>query len=195
MSKVVAALGGLRPQPGGANRVPQHVARTTARLPQDRFQLRKRELNRIEIGTVFREKPELGADVFDRAPHRRTLVTRQVIHDDDVSGRERRREDLLDVREETGPIDRPIKYRGSDEARYAQRPEKRRRMPAPIWRVVGDAGAVQAPAVTPNQIRPDATFIEKHEARGIERRRCRVPRRPGQDDVSAIVFRRAYRFF
>jgi hypothetical protein len=60
--------------------------------------------------------------------------------------------------------------------------------------VVGDAGAVAAAAITPNQIGADATFIEKNETTGIERRRRRMPSRPREGDISAIVFRRAYRF-
>jgi len=195
MSKVVAAFGRLVARHGGADRVPQDFPRATARRPQDRLQLRKRQFNRIEIGAVFRQKPELGADVLNRPSDRWTLVTGQVVHDDDVAGGERRRQDLLDVREEAGAIDRTIKHGGRGEAGDAQRAEKRGRVPAPIRRVVGDPCAVEAPAIAANQIRPDATFIEKHEARGIERRGRDVPRGPREDDISASVFRRAYRFF
>lgn len=195
MSKVVAALGRLVARHGGADRGPQDLPRATARLPQDRLQLRKRQFNRIEIGTVFRQKPELGADVLNRPSDRWTLMTGQVVHDDDVAGGERRRQDLLDVREEARAIDRTIKHGGRGEAGDAQRAEKGGRVPAPIRRVVGDAGAVEAATIAANQICPDATFIEKHEARRIERRRRGVPGGPREDDVSAIVFRRADRFF
>ena len=195
MSKVVAALGRRVARHGGADRVPQDLPRATARLPQDRLQLRKRQFNRIEIGTVFRQKPELGADVLNGPPDRWTLVTGQIVHDDDVAGGERRRQDLFDVGEEARAIDGAIKHGGRGKAGDAQRAEKRRRVPAPIWRVVGDAGAVETAAVAPNQIRTDATFIEKDEARGIEGGRRGKPGYPREDDVSAIVFRCAYRFF
>ena len=63
----------------------------------------------------------------------------------------------------------------------------RGRRPAP--------GAGQPAAIAANQIGPHTTLIEKHEARGIERRRRGAPDRAGEADVSAIVFRRVYRFF
>ena len=195
MSKVVAAFGWIIAGHGGANCVPQDLPCATAGLAQDRLQLRKRQLNRIEVRTVFRQKPELRADGFDRSSHRGALVTREVVHDDDVARRERWRQDLLDVGQKTGAVDRAIKHGRRGEACHAQRPEKRRGVPAAIRRVVGDPGAGQPAAIAANQIGPHTTLIEKHEARGIERRRRGAPDRAGAADVSAIVFRRVYRFF
>ena len=143
MSKGVAALGRIIARPGGANGVPQDLPCATAGLAQDRLQLRKRQLNRIEVRTVFRQKPEWRADGFDRSSHRGALVTRQGVHDDDVAGRERWHQDLLDVGQTTGAVDRPIKHGRRDEACHAQRPAKRRGVPAAIRRVVGDPGAGQ----------------------------------------------------
>ncbi len=60
---------------------------------------------------------EVGADLFNRPADRRALVTRQVVHDDDVAGGERRRQDLLDVCEEAGAIDWPIKHGGGGSGR------------------------------------------------------------------------------
>ena len=89
--------------------MPQDLPCATAGLAQDRLQLRKRQLNRIEVRTVFRQKPAWRADGFDRSSHRGALVTRQVVHDD-VAGRERWHQDLLDVGQQTGAVDRPIKH-------------------------------------------------------------------------------------
>ena len=122
-------------------------------------------------------------------------MTREVVHDDDVARRERWRQDLLDVGQKTGAVDRAIKHGRRGEACHAQRPEKRRGVPAAIRRVVGNPGAGQPAAIAANQIGPHTTLIEKHEARGIERRRRGAPDRAGAADVSAIVFRRVYRFF
>ena len=108
---------------------------------------------------------------------------------------ERWHQALLDVGQQTGAVDRPIKHGWRGEACHAQRPEKRRGVPAAIRRVVWDPGAGQPAAIAANQIGPHTTLIEKHEARGIERRRRGAPGRAGEADVSAIVFRRVYRFF
>ena len=195
MLKVVAALGRFEARQTRADGGPQHLARTTARLPQDRFQLRKRVLDRIQIGTVFREKPERRADVFNRAADCRTLVTRQIVHDEDVAGRERRDQDLFDVREEAHAVDRAVKNGRGGEPGHAERREKRRGVPASIRRMVGNAGAVQPAAIPPHEVGAHATFIEKHETRGIEPGGRGVPRDPRERDISAIVFRCAYGFF
>ena len=195
MLKVVAALGRLKARQRCANRGPQELAGATAGLPQNRFQLRKGVLDRIQIRTVFREIPKTRAGTRDGPADHGTLVTRQVVHDDDVAGRQRRDQDLLDVGEEAGPIDRAIKHGRRGEARHAQGGEKRRGLPAAVGRVVGHAGAVEAAAVPAYEVSPHATFIEKHEARGIERRRGGLPGGAGERDVSAIVLGRAYRFF
>ena len=100
-----------------------------------------------------------------------------------------------DVGEETCAVDRTIKDRRGREAGHAQRGQKRGRVPAPVRRMVRDARPVQPAAIPTDEVRPDATFIEKHQARRIEGRRHGVPRRPRQGDVRAIVFRRADRFF
>ena len=149
----------------------------------------------LKSGLYFGRNQSCAPTGFDRSSHRGALVTRQVVQDDDVARRERWRQDLLDVGQKTGAVDRPIKHGWRGEACHAQRPEKRRGVPAAIRRVVGDPGAGQPTAIAANQIGPHTTLIEKHEARGIERRRRGAPGRAGAADVSAIVFRRVYRFF
>ena len=195
MSKAVAAFGWIIAGHGGANCVPQDLPCATAGLAQDRLQLRKRQLNRIEVRTVFRQKPELRADGFDRSSHRGALVTREVVHDDDVARRERWRQDLLDVGQKTGTVDRPSNTAGAVRpvTRNAPRNVVVCQRPSGVWS--GTPGAGQPAAIAANQIGPHTTLIEKHEARGIERRRRGAPDRAGAADVSAIVFRRVYRFF
>ena len=93
-------------------------------------------------------------------------MTRQVVHDDDVARGERRREDLLDVGEETCAVDRTIKDRRGREAGHAQRGQKRGRVPAPVRRMVRDARPVQPAAIPTDEVRPDATFIENTRRAG-----------------------------
>ena len=64
-----------------------------------------------------------------------------------------------------------------------------------VRRVIVDAGAPPTPAVAPQQVRRDPAFVEKNEARGVNRRRDVSPVRPGRGDVRPILFGSAYRFF
>ena len=61
--------------------------------------------------------------------------------------------------------------------------------------MIADAGAARAPAVPAQEIRRDAGFIEKDEARRVPRRRRRLPVLARGGDVGPVVFGRAYRFF
>ena len=79
-----------------------------ARGAQERFQFGKRELNRIEIGTVRREEPQGRTHVFDRGPDFRLLMDREVVENDDIAWSQAGHQDLFDVREETRAIDGPI---------------------------------------------------------------------------------------
>ena len=58
------------------------VARTGG--AQERFQFGERQFDRIEVRTVRREESHEGAHVLDRGPHRRLLVDREVVEDDDI---------------------------------------------------------------------------------------------------------------
>ena len=62
-------------------------------------------------------------------------------------------------------------------------------------RTIVDACAAPAPAVAPEPVRRDSTFIEKREAGWVNRRSDASPIRPGGGDVGAILFGRARRFF
>ena len=119
----------------------------------------------------------------------------QVVHDDDVTGAERRHEPLLDVGEEARTVDRPIEDGRRRQTGHPQGRDEGRRVPASIRRVIGDAHAALAPAVPPDQIGADAAFIEKEEAARIQRRRRGLPGDPCQRHVRARVLGRVYRFF
>ena len=92
------------------------VEAARSRGAQEGFQLRKREFDRIEVRTVRRQKAEPGADAFNRGLDVRLFVHREVVEDDDVAGAQRRDEDLLDVREERGVVDRAVEDRGRRQA-------------------------------------------------------------------------------
>ena len=74
----------------------------------ERFQFREGQFNRIEIRAIGRQEAEMGADGFDRCTHGGLFVDGEVIEDDDIAWAQRRDQDLIDVREEAGIIDRSV---------------------------------------------------------------------------------------
>jgi hypothetical protein len=78
---------------------------------QKGFELRECEFNRIEIGTVGRQEAELRPGAFDRRADLRLFVHGEVVQDDHVTSPKRGHEDLLDVGEKAGIVDRTIEHR------------------------------------------------------------------------------------
>ena len=81
------------------------------RCAEECLQFRERLFDRVEIWTVRRKKPQVGADVLNRGADLRLSVHRQVIEDHDVAAAECGRQNLFDVGEEAGVVDRPVEHR------------------------------------------------------------------------------------
>ena len=99
------------------------------RRAEERFQFGEGQFDRIEVGTVGRQKAELGADRFDRGAHRGLFVDGEVVEDDDIARAQRRDQDLLDVGEERRRVDRAVEDGRRAEAVEAQRRDDGVRLP------------------------------------------------------------------
>ena len=195
MAEVIAALGWGEARDTLAQQRPKRVNRATPRGAHQRFELREAELDRIEIGTVGRQVAQGGAGGFDRVLDAVDMMRREVIGEDDVAGRERGDEDLGDVGEKAVAIHRAVDHPRCGQPGDAQAGDKGAGLPPSHGGMVADPVAAWAAAVPPQQIRGDAGFIEKDEARGVPGRRGRLPLVPRGGDVGPVVFGRAYRFF
>ena len=123
------------------------------------------------------------------------LVHAEVIRDDDVARPQRGHQDLVDVGQEAGAVDRAIEDARRGQAGDPERREKRTGLPSRARRVIVDPGATRGAAVPPEEIGGDAGFVEKDEAGGIPGGRPGVPRAARGRDVRPIVFGRPHRFF
>lgn len=166
-----------------------------SRRPQERFQLRERHFDRIEIGTVGRQKTEARADAFDRGLHLRLLVHREVVEYDDVAGPQRRREYLLDVGEKRGVVERAIEDRRGLQPVDAERRDDGVRLPVPTRRVVLQATAPKAPPVATEEIGRDARLVDEDVPARIMQRERVLPVSARGRDIRAPLFVGVDRFF
>ena len=166
-----------------------------ARGPQKRLQLRKRKFDRIEVGTVGRQKAETGADPLNGGLHVRLLMHGKVIEHDDVAGPQRGDEHLLDIGEKRGVVDRPIEDRRGVQPVHAQGGDHRVRVPMPIGRVVAQPEAPRAAAVAADQVGGDARLVDEDVAARIVQGKGVLPPPPRGGDISAPLFVGEYRFF
>ena len=84
--------------------------------PHEGFQLRERQLDRIEIRAIGRQEAELRADGFERRAHRRLFVDGEIVEHDHIAGAERGHQDLLDVGEKRRIVDRSVEHGRSGKA-------------------------------------------------------------------------------
>ena len=195
MPDVVATLGGGEARQTLAEEWPERVDRATAGLANDGFQFGEAQLDRVEVGTVWRQEPQRRAGRFNGGPDAVDLVGGEIIGDDDVAGLQRRDEDLFDVGEEAGPVHGASEDSGGGEPRHPQRGDEGAALPPPLGRVIGDPLAARPAPIAADQIGGDPAFIEKDEVGRVEGRGGRRPLRARGRDVGAIVFGRAHRFF
>jgi hypothetical protein len=77
------------------------------------FILAKALFDRIEVWRVGGQEEEVGFCDVDGGANGAAFMTAEVLHDDNVAGRERREEKLLDISAEACAIDRPSMTHGA----------------------------------------------------------------------------------
>ena len=165
------------------------------RGPDEGFQLREGEFDRIEIRAVGWQEAELGADGFDRRAHRRLFVDGEIVEHDHIAGAQRGDQDLLDVGEKRRIVDRSVEDGRGREAVESQRRDDGVRLPMTAGRVITQARAAQTAAVPTEQIRRDPAFIQKQILRHVPERLPGLPLPPGRGDIRPTLLVGVYRFF
>jgi len=77
--------------------------------------------DRIEVWAIGRQEQELGPRCPDSLAHGLAFVAAEIVHDDDVSGRQGGHEELLDIGEKELAVDRPVEHTGRIDPVMAQR--------------------------------------------------------------------------
>ena len=125
------------------------VEATRPRRSEKRLQFGEREFNRVEVRTVGGQKTDLRADRFNRGADRCLFVNDEVVEDDHITRAERRDQHLFDVGQERRIVDRSIEDRRRAQAVEPERGDHRVVLPMATRRVIMQAGADRAAAVSP----------------------------------------------
>ena len=169
-----------RPRPGGA---------------QECLQFGEGQFDRIEVWTVGWQEAELGPDRFDRRTNLGLSVHRQVVEDDDIAGLEHGHQHLLDIRAETGGVDRPVEDRWRREAAGGERRDDRVRLPVAARGMITQPNAAQTAPVAAQQVGRDAALIDEQILMRVVHRLGAAPAAPLSDDVGPSLFVGVYGFF
>ena len=108
-----------------------------------------------------------GANGFVDRP---ALVRAQIVHDDDVAWLQCRRENLLDIGEETLAVDRPVEHEGRRDLVASQGGEEGHGFPMPMRRLGDRRRAAFVPAVRARHIGLGPGLVDEDETFWIESR-------------------------
>ena len=165
------------------------------RRSEERLQFSEREFNRVEVGTVGRQKPDLRADGFNRGADRRLFVDDQVVEHHDGAGAQRRDQDLLNIGEETRVVDGIIEDGRRPQAVQPQRGNHGGGLPVAAGRVIVEPLAARTASVAPQQIGGHSTFVEEHVLPDVMEREPLAPPAPIGGDIRPSLLVGVYRFF
>ena len=142
---------------------PAHVIEgARACRAEKRLQFGEGEFDRIEVGAVRREKPEMGADGFDGGTNLRLFMYREIIEHHDVAGAQRGDQDRFDIGAEGRRVDRSVEDRRRAQPLEPQRGDYRVRLPMAARCVIVQPDAAPTAAIPSQQVGRHAAFIEKH---------------------------------
>jgi len=123
------------------------LERARPRGAEERLQFGEGQLDRIEVGTVGREKSQERPGLFNRLAHRGLLVGSEIVEHDDIPWAQRRHQDLLDVGAEGVVVDRSIEHGRRGQLRGAERCDHRMRLPVTARCVIPNARSAKAAGI------------------------------------------------
>jgi len=164
-------------------------------LAQVRLQLGEGLLDRVEVGTVGREEEQPGTDRFDGGAHGRSLVARQIVHDDDVAGRELRRQDASHVGGEGIGVHGSVEHPRRDHAGPAQAGDEGRGLPVTVRHASAQSLSSRGPAVTSRHVGRRPGFVDEDQRLGVEVELAVEPLLTSLQDVGAVLLGRVRRLF
>ena len=195
MSDVVPTLGWCEEREGGRGERGDMVEGARSGGAHERFQFRECHLDRIEVGTVRRQKADLCADGFNGRAHLGLFVDGEIVEHHDIAAPKRRDEHLLHVGPKAGVIEGPIEHGRRREPMGPQRRDDRVRFPMTARGVIAQPHAAETAPIAAQQIGRDAAFIDEDVLPRVAERQPIAPAPALSGDVGATLFVGVYRFF
>ena len=195
MSDVVPTFGRREEREGGSDEGGDLGEAARPRGSRERFQFGERKLDRVEVGTVGREKSELRPGGFDGRPDLRLFVHSQVVEDDDVAASQCGHQHLLDVGQKTGIVDRAIEHGWRTQTLRPQPHDDGVGLPVPARRVIAESQAPETPTIAAEKVGRDAAFIKKDVLPRVAERQPVSPAAPLSGDVGPPLLVGVDRFF
>ena len=124
--------------------------------------------DRIEVGRVWRQVPELGAGRFDQAAQGPRFVAAEIVHDDDVAWLKLWNENLLNIGAEAFAVDRAVEQARCSKAVAAQSAQEGQCPPVTVRREAAHPLAFWPPPAQGGHVGLNPGLVDKDQASRIE---------------------------
>src|SRR5262249_55903187 len=151
-----------------ANSAPEFRNCALGGLSEERFEFAENLLDRVEIRRIRWQIERGRTHSLDRVRHTGYLMSRKVVHDDDVTAVERWSQTLFDVCEEDRPVHRPIDHERCDHPVVAQSDNQGDGLPMAVGNGPDQSFAPRATAPKSHQAGAGGGLVDEHQSGGIK---------------------------
>lgn len=159
------------------------------------FELGEDLFDWVEVRRVWGQEQQARAGASDCFADGRSLVAGEIVHDHDVARRERRYEELLDIRKEAYCVDWLIKDARCIDPVAAQGGQERHCSPMPVRNFGVQPAALGRPATQRRHVGFRPGFVDENEPPGVNPALVFLPLLAPPGDLGSQLFGRQYAFF
>ena len=164
-------------------------------LAQERFELAEDLFDRVEVRRIRRQIKYRRIGSLDRFLHPGHLVSRKVVHEDDVTAIERRGQTPLDIGAKDVAVDRAIDHEGRHDCVMAQAGYQRAGFPMSMRNATHQPFTAQATAPQPHHVGAGGGFVDEYQPGRVEHELLSPPASACAGHVRPLLFRGAQAFF
>lgn len=149
----------------------------------------------VEVRAVGRQEDQMRTRLADRGAHGPALVAAEVVDNEDISRRERRGQDLLDIGGECLAVDRTVEDAWRVDPVGAQGGDEGECPPMPMRGAAGQTLTTRPPAPERGHVGLHPGLIDEDEPPGIDPPLMPPPTRPACRDLRALCLAGQQGFF
>jgi hypothetical protein len=175
--------------------VPKGFGGALGGAPETSLEFCEGVFDRLEVRGVFGQVEQAGTGGFDGLSDFVALMRAEIVENDDVASLEGWTQDLLDIGQEPGPVDRPIQHHGRRHLMMAQSSKESGGLPARKRDLVDQPLAARAAAVQAGHVVLGPRLVDEHQLFSWQLRLLATPCRSSFGDVRPILLGGAQAFF
>src|SRR3954463_5574302 len=178
-----------------ADGLPQALDGALRGFAQQRLVFGESLLDRVQIGAVGRQIDELRPSDGDRLGNAGDFMAAQIIEQDNVAGRQCRRQHLLDIGAKTLPVESTLEHIGYTDPGCSQSGDQGGQLPVTVRDRSPQPQTARTSAIAARHVRGGPSLVDEDQAIGIERRLAANNPAPGLGYIRPLLLGRVQGLF